>query len=469
MMASAGGAGGYWILRYNYQNPSGTDIATQAGGMIIIDDVLYSQTYQTDIPNTGDEQGALIVKIGLDGVIGDKLNYYDNTTPHQYMLPTGLSYDGNKIYSAGNHQFQGSSTQVGYVAQIDPSTFSLDWFSKLPSGTPTDGTFAAYAVGDGGSNVFSVQNYRGSGYYRATIDVLKPSDGTRQSSVWAGTPREVYASTNNCFAHNAEYDTVNDYLLVTGQALGTGGRGGYEAWQFAVDTNLGGSPSLAWKRSNSGSNSTDTSTSQFIDSSQNVYIAVRAGNISWVRKRNSSGTVQWTANLSPNNPTPAADNSTQVDSVTVDSSGNVYVSGYRSDGNASTDRCTFIQKYNSSGTFQWAVTIKHTNGYNQGPMNYSEGLVLSSDESTLFCQARIYDSNEGIAHPVIIAYPTNGGLTGTYGDWTIASYTFTAEGTSLFDNSGAGITLSARSIGRDTASMNDTNSITINEIDKTDL
>ena len=470
MMASAGGGGSFWILRYNYEPPSGTGIATNASGMIIIDDVLYSQTYQTDIPDTGDENGVLIVKIDTDGNITNQLNYHDNTTPNQYMLATGLSYDGNKIYSAGHHQFQGNTNQVGYVAQIDPSTFSLDWFSKLPSGTATSGTFSAYAVGDGGSNVFSVQNYRGSGVYRATLDVLKPSDGTRQSSVWAGTPREVYAGTGNCFAHNAEYDTVNDYLLVTGMAQNTGGRGGYEAWQFAVDTNLSGSPSLAWKRSNSGSNSTDISTSQFIDSSQNVYIATRGPYRSWIRKRNSSGTVQWTANISPNSPTPASgSNVTQADSITVDSSGNVYVSGYRQDGSASTDRCTFIQKYNSSGTFQWAVTFKHTNAYNQGVANYSEGLVLSSDESQLFCQARYYDSNVGYAHTAIIAYPTDGSITGTYGDWTIASYTFTAEGTSLFDNSGAGITLSARSIGRDTASFNDTTSLTINEIDKQDL
>jgi len=476
MMASAGGGGNHWILRYNFEDTGSNDQNTYAAGMIIINDVLYSQTYSDEVPDPSDERGPMIVEIDVDGNINDQLIYYDNTSPNQQMWPSAISKttDGTKILSTGIHQYQGNTNRVGYLAQIDVSTFSLDWFSKLPAGTATIATVYAFAAGDGGSNVFTVQNYRAAGTYRATIDVLKSSDGTRQSTVWAGTPREVYVGGANGFVNNVVYDDVNDYIIATGNAFGSGGLGGYEAWQFAVDTNITGSPSLAWKRSQSYSSSTDDSNTLFVDGSQNVYTAVKGSNRSWIRKRNSSGTVQWTANISPNSPTPASTGSTPnvttADSITVDGSGNVYVAGYRVDGTgASTDRCIFIQKYNSSGTFQWAITIKHNNGYNPSAFATGHGLVLSSDDSTLFYQSSFYNSTEGIFQPVVISYPTDGSITGTYGDWTITSYTYTADSGSLGDNSGAGITISARSITRDTASMNDTNSATVNVIEKQDL
>lgn len=472
MMASAGGGGSFWILRYNFVDTGSNDQHTYTAGMIIIDDVLYSQTYSDEVPDPGDERGPMIVKIDVDGNIGDKLLYYDNTSPNQQMWPSTInkSTDGTKIFSSGIHQFQGNTNRVGYVAQIDVSSFSLDWFSKLPSGTATIPTVYCYAVGDGGSNVYSIQNYRAAGTYRATIDILKSSDGTRQSTYWSGTPREVYVSGSNGFVNNVVYDDVNDYIIGTGNAIGSGGLGGYEAWQWAVDVNLGGSPSLAWKKSNSYSSSTDNSTTQFVDGSQNVYTAVRGSSRSWIRKRNSSGTVQWTVNISPNSPTPnSTDNQTDADSITVDSSGNVYVAGYRRTSSASTDRVIFLQKYNSSGTFQWAVTIKHNNGYNNGVASYYDGLSVSSDDSTLYYQSMHYNSTEGLFQPCIVSYPTDGSITGTYGDWTIASYTFTADSGSLADNSGSAIAFSARSITRDTASMNDTNSATVNEIEKQDL
>ena len=44
MMASAGGGGSFWILRYNFEDTGSNDQNTYTRGMIIIDDVLYSQT-----------------------------------------------------------------------------------------------------------------------------------------------------------------------------------------------------------------------------------------------------------------------------------------------------------------------------------------------------------------------------------------------------------------------------------------
>ena len=110
-----------------------------------------------------------------------------------------------------------------------------------------------------------------------------------------------------------------------------------------------------------GTSSYDYGTGVTLYSSDNIYVSGQSnggldGNInSWsddifLVKYNSSGTKQWTKKLG------IFDNESGV-SMTVDSSDNIYVTGYTKegyDGNSNSENYDiFLMKYNSSGTKQW--------------------------------------------------------------------------------------------------------------------
>ena len=114
-----------------------------------------------------------------------------------------------------------------------------------------------------------------------------------------------------------------------------------------------------------GTSSYDNGTGVTLYSSDNIYVSGQSnggldGNInSWsddifLVKYNSSGTKQWTKKLG------IFDNESGV-SMTVDSSDNIYVTGYTKegyDGNSNSENYDiFLMKYNSSGTKQWTKQL----------------------------------------------------------------------------------------------------------------
>lgn len=82
-----------------------------------------------------------------------------------------------------------------------------------------------------------------------------------------------------------------------------------------------------------------------VDSGGNSYTIIAAGGYTQLIKLSPTGSFLWARQL-------AASDTTAVNPlcVTVDSSDNVYVSGYR---NTSGARLTYLVKFNSSGTAQW--------------------------------------------------------------------------------------------------------------------
>ena len=100
------------------------------------------------------------------------------------------------------------------------------------------------------------------------------------------------------------------------------------------------------------------------DSSGNVYVCGRGLNssnatVASVSKYNSSGTILWQRTI-----TDVFQSSSTVNDyanrITVDSSGNVYVSGIGS--NDTTDTFATVSKYNSSGTIQWQRVLYPASG-----------------------------------------------------------------------------------------------------------
>jgi hypothetical protein len=138
--------------------------------------------------------------------------------------------------------------------------------------------------------------------------------------------------------------TTNNIFLVGAQTV-SGTQYGSIA-KIAISPSLSGPEWVKWVR-NSG---TSRVRGVAADSSNNSYVSgetdfSRPGIV--VVKYNSGGTIQW-QNQFGGDSTNA--NSTTARGITVDSSGNVYITGF---GNATSPQSPIVVKYNSSGVLQW--------------------------------------------------------------------------------------------------------------------
>ena len=169
----------------------------------------------------------------------------------------------------------------------------------------------------------------------------------------------------------ATHDYANGVVTdSSGNIYVTGGtKGGLDGNTSAGNTDLfvvkyNSSGTKEWTKQ-LGSSGRDSANGITIDSSGNVYVTgVTFGGLDWntssgsndlfVVKYNSSGTKQWTKQLGTSKHDRAR-------GVATDSSGNVYVVGYtygELDGNTNTGASDiFVVKYNSSGTKQWTKQI----------------------------------------------------------------------------------------------------------------
>jgi uncharacterized delta-60 repeat protein len=223
-----------------------------------------------------------------------------------------------------------------------------------------------------------------------------------------------------------------------------------------------------------------------VDSSSNVYVTGTADNNILILKYNSSGSLQWQRSIAS-----AGDSSGR--GAVVDSSGNIYICGY-----------VYISfnlyelvllRYNSAGTFQWQKSLgSSANEYglsiaiDSSDNIYISGYVETSPGSTVFnCLIAKYDtspnlqwqrtlsssgSDYGFAITVdnsnniyvcgasnvsgtndflIAKLPDDGSLTGTY---TVGGYSFTYAVSTLTDGTPS-LTGSTTSYTSSTSSMTD--------------
>lgn len=156
-------------------------------------------------------------------------------------------------------------------------------------------------------------------------------------------------------------------VYITGYSTGVGT--GYDWLTIKYDPT---GTQLWEKRYNGPGNSTDVANSLDVDASGNIYVTGftggnGTGNDITTIKYNSTGIQQWIQTY--NGPGNANDNAR---SLILDASGNVYITGYSAGVSSGSDYTTI--KYNSSGAQQWLVT------YN-GPGNAGEdaySLVLDA-------------------------------------------------------------------------------------------
>ena len=161
---------------------------------------------------------------------------------------------------------------------------------------------------------------------------------TSRSTVWTRSLTNSGGATVS--AAGAAADTSYNMLVVSSLLSNVGASAGLHTAK--IDT----SGTLTWQRKLSTGGSPDlTAYAVATDSSDNVYVAgSRSTSNGIIAKYNSSGTLQWQRTL-------ASDSRATIESVAVDSSGNVIVAGYYQFSAANT--FAHITKYNSSGTLQW--------------------------------------------------------------------------------------------------------------------
>ena len=182
------------------------------------------------------------------------------------------------------------------------------------------------------------------------------SSGTKQ---WT---RQLGSSENE-YAYGLNVDSSNN-IYITGTT-----RGGLDG-----NNNSGGNDIFLVKYNSSGTkqwteqlgtSASDDGRGVAVDSSNNIYVTGSTsggldgnnnsgGNDIFLVKYNSSGTKQWTEQLGTSSEDVAL-------RVTIDSSDNIYVTGYTSGGldnnTNSGDWDIFLLKYNSSGTKQWTQQL----------------------------------------------------------------------------------------------------------------
>jgi uncharacterized delta-60 repeat protein len=182
-------------------------------------------------------------------------------------------------------------------------------------------------------------------------------------------------------------------IYITGYASISGSR-------KAIISKYNNSGVIQWQRS-LGSSFVDYSYSVSIDSSGNVYItgitpspSGGADNDVLIAKYNTSGTLQWQRTLGAST-SGAVDNG---QSIAVDSSGNVYVAGRTSSQGAGSDD-VLIAKYNTSGTIQWQRILGGSGS------DIGQGIAVDSSGNVYVTG---YTSNTGIYKVLLTKYNTSG-------------------------------------------------------------
>jgi hypothetical protein len=181
-----------------------------------------------------------------------------------------------------------------------------------------------------------------------------------------------------------------------------------------------------------------------VDSSGNVYVcgSVNFSGNSWIlAKYNSSGTIQWQRVLT----TSGVD--LDASSIILDSSSNIYVCG--TSAGFSQPRYIQIAKYDSSGSISWQRKLS-----NSSTTDVSYGFSIKLDNSGNFCVLGYFGQFSTIPNYYKFLFaklPTSGALTGTY---TVGGIPFTYAASSQTDVS-SGFNEAAYTLTTATSSLTD--------------
>ncbi|MBK8553442.1 MAG: SBBP repeat-containing protein [Ignavibacteria bacterium] len=272
-------------------------------------------------------------------------------------------------------------TILAFEHQPSFSQVTQEWVARYNGPGNLNDYTNSIAV-DSSGNVYVTGHSLGSGTSIDYATIKLNSSGVQQ---WVARYNGPGNSTDR--AYSIALDGSGN-VYVTGYSIGSGTSDDYATIKY---NSTGGEEWVA--RYNGPGNSSDRAYSIAVDGSGNVYVTGRSRSSgTWsdyaTVKYNSSGVQQWVARY--NGPGNLAD---YANSIAVDGSGNVYVTG-NSDGSGTSDDYATV-KYNSSGVQEWVAR------YN-GPGNsidYAYSIALDGS-------GNVYVTGYGIGSGTLNDYAT---------------------------------------------------------------
>jgi len=402
-------------------------------------------------------------KIMLPGVVVSSMTTQDVNVTGVGQTAASTGYWMARISQETSTNFRGISSRAGAtyvnhviddeggirnfaISKFNSANGTYQWTVKiLTDGTTTNGTTVGSVKTDSSGNCYAVFN-RNDGTNSGQYYLFKISPNGLL--IW---DREVGNTTYNQFVSNLSMDGSDNIFIAGRSTTASRGTNGFVAkfntngtlqWQKYHDigdneydasaadasgnfygigyTNISGSQgglvskinsagALQWSRNwYASSSNTSQSRSGAVDSAGNVYsntyFGDSSGQYGWgLRKYNSSGTLQWERRLyQPNQFTIGQYG------CAVDSSDNVYFTGYYTVNQAENLYQTGIAKYNSAGTIQWQRALQVG--------TYSLGYEISIDSNNdIYHVFNGGASGSSVPLDLFIAkLPSDGSRTGTY-------------------------------------------------------
>ena len=348
--------------------------------------------YAVGIASGPGAQLSPVQKINTDGVMQWSKSYGNGSSGG---APSGGTNGyAAAVDSSGNLFFGGQilTGQECVVAKYD-SSGSVQWQRQLSNSGSND---LIYGVAtDSSGNVYAAGNIFSTG--RGLI-VKYDSSGNLQ---WQLEAQNTTSGGGTTFYGISVDSSANVYVV--------GENGGSVSGTPILVIKLDSSGTVQWKRRFYNS---DNSRGYAVttDSSGNVYVCARnedssvGRTVMWVLKLNSSGILQWSFSLTSNNA-----GGDEAKGIGVDSSGNVYISGFARQGSPFYTTFQVIKCESTFATLQWQREITL-------PTNNVEATCIAiSPTGVPYAAGRS-------SVPFYAKLPANGSGTGSY---TINTRTYT--------------------------------------------
>lgn len=304
-----------------------------------------------------------------------------------YANPIAITVDSSgNIYNLVNDQY--SSTLSIMLIKYD-SNGTIQWQKTLTNGRILNGQDKGSIKTDSSDNVYICTVQRGSDGFDYMVTAKYDSSGNLQ---WQ---RQLF----NMLGQNIAIDSSgNVYSL--GWGIFTSGQQ-YSAMLAKYDS----SGTLQWQKmiSTSG-NYADYSFGLGVDGSNNVYISGYSSGINigydagFIMKLDSTGAIQWQRTLSQSGRSvyPAT-------GLAVTSAGDVYITG--SYGEAGTPTRLFLAKFDTSGTIQWQKYL--ANNASNPRTNSGSSVTVDSSGYVYVTGTEVQNSPE-VNNSLICQYDSNG-------------------------------------------------------------
>src|SRR3989339_211239 len=318
--------------------------------------------------------GAIVITILLTQLsLGDNVTplwtktYNGATNGNDYGMGIAVDSSGN-VYAIGNEEITGQSANI-WIRKYDNNGAEI--WTRTYNGVANGVDMGSGIAVDISGNVYVTGSEEIAGH---SYNIWTRKYNSNGAEIWTRTYNGAANSTDSGIGIAVD-DSGNVYVTGTEEVTGQS----YNIWTRKYDS----SGSEVWTKTYNGSaNASDYGSGVAVDSIGNVYVTGcetvtgQSYNI-WTRKYDSDGSEVWTKTYNGNA------NGTDVGSgITVDSSGNIYVTGY-----------TFVSGENGNiwtGKYgqQTSVTLNDTGyfkiiGGKEGYVNPNNGEVANFIYKTL--------------------------------------------------------------------------------------